>query len=81
MDEGLLSTRDSLSNPWPLNGERPPLPAGQPIQVIDPSMLPKGSVVLDGYPNGTQAAGHVSIGPDVPAQTVKNAISRTISKK
>jgi hypothetical protein len=70
----MLSARDSLSNPWPLApGQQPPLPAGKPIQVIDTSRLPAGSVVPDGIPPG-----HVSIGPNVPAQTVKDAIIETI---
>jgi hypothetical protein len=54
------------------------LPAGQPIQVIDTSKLPTGSVVRDGAPFGPQQAGHASIGPNVPAETVKQAITETI---
>jgi len=81
VDQGMLSTRDSLSNPWPLApGQKPPLPAGQPIQVIDTSKLPAGSVVPDGAPNGDLPAGHVSIGPNVPADVVKDAIVETIPK-
>jgi hypothetical protein len=79
VDQGMLSTRDSLSNPYPLKpGQRAPLPAGQPIQVIDTSKLPTGSVVRDGAPFGPQQAGHASIGPNVPAETVKQAIKETI---
>ncbi len=78
-DNGMLSTRDSLSNPWPLKpGQKPPLPAGEPIQVIDTSKLPPGTVVPDGVPYGTQPPGHVSVGPHVPAGTVKGAIVETI---
>lgn len=78
-DGGMLSFRDSLSNPWPLQpGQRPPLPSGSPIQVADTSKLPPGSVVPDGEPNGTQPPGHVSVGPNVPADVIKNAISETI---
>jgi hypothetical protein len=80
-DEGMLSTRDSLSNPWPLApGQKPPLPAGEPIQVIDTSKLPVGSVKVDGAPHGSQPPGHVSIGPNVPAEKVKSAIVETIPK-
>lgn len=78
-DKGMLSTRDSLSNPWPLEpGELPVFPAGRPIQVIDTSRLPPGSVVVDGAPYGPAAPGHVSIGPNVDKQVVKNAVIRTI---
>ena len=74
VDEGLLSARDSLSNPWPLKpGERPPLPVGAPIQVISTAKLPPGSVTPGGG-----SPGHVSIGPNVPAAVVKNAIVKTI---
>jgi RHS repeat-associated protein len=82
IDEGMLSTRDSLSNPWPLNaGQKPPLKAGEPIQVIDTSKLPSGSVIPDGAPFGSQPPGHVSIGPNVPADVIKDAIIETISTK
>lgn len=82
VDNGMLSTRGSLSNPWPLQpGQKPPLPAGQPIQVIDTARLPTGSVVVDGAPFGAQAPGHVSIGPNVPAPIVKEAIVKTLPTK
>jgi hypothetical protein len=78
-DNGMLSTRDSLSNPWPLPpGAKPPLPADAPIQVIQTSKLPPGTVHVDGAPFGPMAPGHASIGPNVPAQTVKDAIVETI---
>lgn len=81
-DNGMLSTRDSLSNPWPLEpGQQPPLPLGKPIQVIETSRLPPGTVIRDGVPYGPQPAGHVSIGPNVPAQTVQQAIVTTIPKQ
>ena len=74
VDEGMLSVRDSLSNPWPLKpGQQPPLPVGKPIQVIDTAKLPKGTVIPDNIPPG-----HVSIGPNVDPQIVKNAIVDTI---
>ncbi len=79
-DNGLLSTRDSLSNPYPLApGQQPPLPAGKPIQVIDTSRLPAGSVVPDGAPYGYQAPGHVSI-ENVAPEVVKEAVVETIPK-
>jgi hypothetical protein len=78
-DKGMLSTRDSLSNPWPKpSGQQPPLPPDKPIQVIDTSKLPPGTVVPDGAPSGPMPDGHVSIGPNVPAGTVKDAIVQTI---
>jgi RHS repeat-associated protein len=80
-DNGFLSTRDSLSNPWPLRpGQRPVLPVGEPIQVIDTSRLPPGSVIPDGQPYGPMRPGHVSVGPNVPAQTVQEAIVTTIPR-
>jgi hypothetical protein len=81
-DKGMLSGRDTLSNPYPLKpGQRPPLPAGKPIQVIDISKLPLGSVLRDGAPLGPQPPGHVSIGPNVPADVVKDAIFDTIPER
>ena len=77
VDDGMLSVRDSLSNPYPLKpGQKPPLPVGKPIQVIDTSKLPVGSVV----PAPDKIPGHTLIGPDVPAQTVKDAIIKTTPK-
>lgn len=68
-DNGELSFRGSLSNPWPLpEGQRPPLPAGQPYFGVDTSKLPPGSVIYDDIPPG-----HVSV-KDVPAEVVKDAI-------
>src|SRR5437879_4784970 len=48
MDQGKLSFRDSLSNPWPLEtGQRPVFQPGDSYFGIDPSRLPSGSVVPD----------------------------------
>ena len=56
-DEGMLSFRDSLSNPWPLPaGQRPVLRPGQEYIAVDPSKLPSGSVIHDNKPPG-----HVSV--------------------
>ena len=77
-DEGFLSARDALSNPTK-RGRKAPLESGEPIQVIDTSKLPRGSVIVDGGVGG-RAPGHVSIGPNVPAQTIKDAIVETIPK-
>ena len=75
VDEGMLSTRDSLSNPWPLApGQKPTFPVGGPYQVIDTAKLPPGTVIRDGAPFGPQVPGHVSVGPNVPAEVVKQAI-------
>jgi len=51
-----------------------------PIQVIETAKLPPGSVVPDGLPHGSQQAGHVSIGPNVPASTVRESIVETIPR-
>jgi RHS repeat-associated protein len=68
-DEGELSFRNSLSNPWPLpEGQRPPLPAGKPYFGVDTSKLPPGSVVYDDVPPG-----HVFV-KDVPVEVIKDAI-------
>ncbi len=77
-DGGFLSARDSLSNPISKR-RKPPLASGEPIQVIDTSKLPPGSVRVDGGIGG-RAPGHVSIGPNVPAQTIKDAIVETIPR-
>jgi len=53
VDEGMLSTRDSLSNPWPLApGQKPTFPFGGPYQVIDTAKLLPGTVIRDGAPFG-----------------------------
>jgi len=81
VDDGMLSTRDSLSNPWPLRpGQRPVFPVGEPIQVINTSMLPPGSVRPDGQPYGPMRPGHVSVGPNVPSQVVQGALGKPITR-
>ena len=80
-DNGMLSARDSLSNPWPLEpGQQAPLPLGKQIQVIDTSKLPPESVIQDGAPYGPYPAGHVSIGPNVPVEVIREAIVKTYPK-
>ncbi len=57
VDDGALSFRDSLSNPWPLApGQRPVFRPGEPYIGIDTSRLPPGSVIPDNIPPG-----HVSV--------------------
>ncbi len=68
-DEGELSFRDSLSNPWPLpEGQRPPLEAGKPYFGVDPAQLPDGSVIYDNDPPG-----HVGV-KNVAPEVLKDAI-------
>jgi len=56
-DAGILSFRDSLSNPWPLApGQRPVFQPGKPYFGVDTDLLPTGSVIPDGVPPG-----HVSV--------------------
>src|SRR5437879_1625971 len=48
VDEGKLSFRDTLSNPWPLrSGQRPVFEPGDPYLGIDASRLPPGSTIPD----------------------------------
>jgi hypothetical protein len=71
-DEGTLSGRDSLSNPYPLPPEqngRPNFRPGEPYIEIDPDKLPPGSVIRDNTPPG-----HVGI-KNVPPDVVKGAIT------
>jgi RHS repeat-associated protein len=78
-DGGMVSGRDSLTNPWPLPpGEPPPLPVGKPIQKIDTSRLPPGTVHPDGIPYGPMPPGHVSIGPNVDPNVIRGGIVDTI---
>jgi hypothetical protein len=77
-DGGMLSGRDSISNPWPKIGLNPPLPKGA-IQIIDTTLLGDGKVIPDGAPYGTDCPGHISIGPNVPAEEVRNAIIQRIT--
>ena len=68
-DEGMLSLRDSLSNPWPLpSGQRPNFRPGESYFGIDTSLLPDGSVIYDNNPPG-----HVSVF-DVSPSSLKNAV-------
>jgi RHS repeat-associated protein len=76
--DGMVSTRGTLSNPWPCDPLKAPLPATKDIQVIETAKLPKGSVVPDGAPYGPQPEGHVSIGPNVPPATIKAALKKPI---
>lgn len=69
-DQGLLSFRNSLSNPYPLpEGQRPVFRPGQPYFGIDTSQLPEGSVIYDNVPPG-----HVSV-EGVPPDVLKAAVT------
>ena len=66
-DDGMLSFRDSLSNPWPLpEGELPSL--RKEYIVVDTTKLPTGSVIYDNTPPG-----HVLV-RDVPVDVLQKAI-------
>ena len=68
-DNGLMSGRDSLSNPWPTKpGDRPVFAPGDDWFALNVQKLPSGSVLPDGIPPG-----HVSIA-DVGVDVLKNAI-------
>lgn len=70
VDEGILSFRDSLSNPWPLQpGQRPVFRPGEPYFQIDTTKLPPGSVIPDNIPPG-----HVGV-QNVAAKILKDAVS------
>ncbi len=79
--DGMVSTRGTQSNPWPCDPLKAPLPATKDIQVIETAKLPKGSVIVDGAPYGPQPEGHVSIGPNVPPETIKAAAKIPAIKK
>jgi hypothetical protein len=69
-DEGMLSFRDSISNPWPLKpGQRPVFSPGDDFIAVDSTKLPIGSVIFDNNP-----AGHVSVnGLLASVEAIKNA--------
>jgi hypothetical protein len=68
-DNGQLSFRSSLSNPYPLpEGARPVFRPGEPYLGIDTSLLPEGSVVYDDVPPG-----HVFV-EGVPPDVLKEAV-------
>lgn len=70
IDEGNLSFRDSLSNPFPLKeGQRPVFRPNQPYFSIDTSKLPADSVIPDNKPPG-----HVSV-KGVSPEVLKDAVS------
>ena len=53
IDQGKLSFRDSLSNPYPLaEGQRPVFRPGEPYFGVATSRLPPGSVAVDNEPVG-----------------------------
>ncbi len=71
-DEGMLSFRDSLSNPYPLQeGQRPVFRPGEPYFGIDTSKLPPGSVIYDNEPPG-----HVSV-QNVTPEELQQAVNDT----
>ncbi|QQP98573.1 RHS repeat domain-containing protein [Lysobacter enzymogenes] len=81
-DGGMLSTRSSASNPFPLKeGQQPVLPSSKGYVVIETDKLPAGSVVVDGAPYGRMPPGHVSIGPNVPSDVIKKAIYKVENYK
>jgi len=68
-DNGVLSFRNSLSNPYPLNlGQKPVFQLGDDYFGIDTSKLPPGSVRPDNIPPG-----HVGVTGVMPAQ-LKDAV-------
>ncbi len=68
-DNGVLSFRSSLSNPYPLNpGQRPVFQLGDDYFGVDTSKLPPGSVRPDNIPPG-----HVGVTGVMPAQ-LKDAV-------
>ena len=69
IDQGELSFRDSLSNPWPMKpDQRPVFQPGDSYFVVDPTRLPPGSVISDNNPPG-----HVSV-RDVPPEILHEAV-------
>jgi len=66
VDNGTLSFRDSLSNPWvpPAarpSGWRPVFRPDEPYIGVDPSRLPRGSVIPDDIPPGHVSVSGVSV--------------------
>ncbi len=63
IDQGRLSFRESLSNPYPLSeGQRPVFRPGKNYFGVESGRLPTGSVMADGVPgSATTPAGHVSV--------------------
>ena len=69
-DNGKLSFRSSLSNPYPLaEGQRPVFRPNEPYFGIDTSQLPDGSITYDNIPPG-----HVSV-EGVPPDALKKAVT------
>ena len=69
VDQGKLSFRNSLSNPWPLgSGGRPVFQHGDAYFGVDPSRLPPGSVIPD-----PDSPGHVLV-KDVPPEVLRKAV-------
>jgi hypothetical protein len=69
VDQGKLSFRESLSNPWPMErGQRPVFEPGDSYFGIDRSRLPPRSVISDNDPPG-----HVSV-RDVPPDVLRDAV-------
>jgi RHS repeat-associated protein len=68
-DDGKLSFRDSLSNPWPLSpGQRPVFRPGDRYLAVDATQLPAGSVIYDNVPPG-----HVSV-VNTPHEVIRGAV-------
>ncbi len=69
IDQGKLSFRDTLSNPWPLKpGQRPVFEPGDAYFGIDGSKLPSGTIVPDDDPPG-----HVFV-TDVTPEEIQQAV-------
>jgi RHS repeat-associated protein len=69
IDQGNLSFRDSLSNPYPLEpGQKPVFGRGDSYFGVDTSKLPPGSVIPDNTPPG-----HVTV-RGVPPEALKDAV-------
>jgi hypothetical protein len=76
-DNGVLSFRDSLSNPYPLPpGQRPVLIPGEKYREFDSSKLPPGSVIRDNNPPGHVGVRGVSLEDLINAITGKGTFPR-----
>jgi hypothetical protein len=71
-----ISCRDVAANPFPKPETGPVFRIGDDIQIIDTSLLPPGSVIVDGAPYGPMPPGHVTI--VAPPGAIKGGIIGTI---
>jgi len=71
VDDGYLSFRDSLSNPWPLEpGQRPVFEPGKEFIAVDISKLPQNSIIYDNIPPGHVSVNGVSASVDLIQKAV-----------